>query len=193
MPTLTAGFDVVVIDPGHGGYDSGIRYDEIKEKEIALDLAKKMTEILLGLKKNVYLTRKIDHYLSIDERILQANQWNPDVFLSIHVSDSEDFAVYISKYETSDKKLTTDEYYALFSRQRKYIYESGLLAGVIEDMVKEGIEKKVYHREMPLDLLRSIGASAVLIEVPSRGIDYKKEALRVASTIVLGVLYFEQK
>lgn len=193
VPALPAGLNVVVIDPGHGGYDSGIKYDGVKEKDIALELAKKINEILLGLKKNVYLTRKIDHYLSIDERILQANRLSPDVFLSIHISDSEDFAVYISRYESSDAELTLGEYYALSSRQRKYIYESSLLAGIIEDMVKEGLEKKVYHREMPLDLLSSTGAPAVLIEVPSRGIDYEEDVLRVASTIVLGVLYYEQK
>jgi N-acetylmuramoyl-L-alanine amidase len=193
VPALAEGLDIVVIDPGHGGYETGIRSEGIKEKETALEIARKITEIFMGLKKDVYLTRKIDHYLSIDERILQANQWNPAVFLSIHLSDSEDFAVYISRSETGDAELTLGEYYAISSRQRKYLYESGLLAGVIEDMLKEGLEKKVYHREMPLDLLSSIGAPAVLVEVPSRGINYEEETLRVASAIVLGVLYYEQK
>jgi N-acetylmuramoyl-L-alanine amidase len=193
MPALAEGLQVVVIDPGHGGYDSGIKSEGIKEKETALEIAKKMTEIFRDLKKEVHLTRKIDHYLSIDERILQANQWSPDIFLSIHLSDSEDFAVYISRYETSDSELTLGEFYALSSRQRRHIYESGLLAGSIEDTMKDGLEKKVYHREMPLNLLSSIGAPAVLIEVPSRGIDYEEETLRVASKIVLGVLYYEQK
>jgi N-acetylmuramoyl-L-alanine amidase len=192
-PALAGGIDVVVIDPGHGGYNSGIKSEGIKEKETALVLSKKIEEILRGLKKKVYLTRKIDHYLSLDERVLQANKRRADVFLSIHLSDSEDFAVYITRYEIKEAELNLGEYYAISSRQRRHVYESGLLAGVIEDILKEGLGKKVYHREMPLDLLGSIGAPAVLIEVPSRGMDYDDEALRVASTIVLGVLYYEQK
>lgn len=192
-PALAGEIDVVVIDPGHGGYDAGIKSEGVKEKETALVLARKMVEILQGLKKKVYLTRKIDHYLSLGERVSQANLRRPDLFLSIHLSDSEDFAVYITRYEAGDAELTLGEYYALSSRQRRYVYESGLLAGIIEDILKEGLGKKVYHREMPLDLLGSIGALAVLIEVPSRGMDYEEEALRVASTIVLGVLYYEQR
>jgi N-acetylmuramoyl-L-alanine amidase len=176
----------VVIDPGHGGYDIGIRSTGAKEKELTLALAKKTSEVLDILDRDVSLTRKIDHYLSIDERRTLAGREKPDVFLSYHLSDSDTFAVYVMWYAEKD-------YYSISSRQRRYIHESGTLAAVLEEALWKEFEIKVYHREMSLPVLSSIGAPAVLIEFPSRGIDYKEELERVASAIAVALLNYEEK
>jgi N-acetylmuramoyl-L-alanine amidase len=183
----------VVIDPGHGGYDIGIRSTGAKEKEVTLALAKKTAEVLDILDRDVSLTRKIDHYLSIDERRTLAGREKPDVFLSYHLSDSDTFAVYVMWYAEKDRDLSIQQYYSISSRQRRYIHESGILAAVLEEALWKEFGKEVYHREMSLPALSSIGAPAVLIEFPSRGIDYKEELERVASAIAVALLNYEEK
>jgi N-acetylmuramoyl-L-alanine amidase len=183
----------VVIDPGHGGYDIGIRATEVKEKEFTLALAKKTAEVLDILDRDVSFTRKIDHYLSIDERRTLASRAEPDVFLSYHLSDSDTFAVYVMWYAEKDRDLTIQQYYSISSRQRRYIHGSGMLAAMLEQALWKEFEIKVYHREMSLPVLGSVGAPAVLIEFPSRGIDYEEELERVASAIAVGILNYEEE
>jgi N-acetylmuramoyl-L-alanine amidase len=191
--SIAKGIDVIVIDPGHGGYEAGIIAGGIKEKDIALDLARQVEDILRGLRKKVYLTRKVDQYLSIGDRISRANRRMPDMLISLHMSNSEHFAVYMIWYETKDEELTLKQYYSLLSRQRRYVTKSGELAGIFEDVLKDGFDASVYHREMFLPLLASIGAPAVLVEIPSKEMDYAEQLHRIATAIVIGVLTYEDR
>ena len=77
---------VVVIDPGHGGSDAGIRSaGGASEKEIALDLARRVREILEDRTDlEVHLTREDDQFLSVRSRTEAANGHRPDLFLSLH-------------------------------------------------------------------------------------------------------------
>jgi N-acetylmuramoyl-L-alanine amidase len=193
QPVSAVVLDDVVVDPGHGGYDTGIRGPEIKEKDITLSIAREMKAILESLDREVVLTRKIDRYLSIEERRAAAGRGSPDLFISLHLSDSEAFAVYIMWYEKRDSQLSMREYYALSSRQRRHLKESAALARELASTLKYEFGTPVYQRKMPLPVLGSIGAPAVFIEVPSRGIDYKGEMGRVAGSMVLGILRYEEK
>ena len=80
----------IVIDPGHGGHDSGcISLDKkTYEKNIALDiskrLAKKINESLPGVK--VVLTRSDDTFVTLSGRADIANDINADLFISVHVN-----------------------------------------------------------------------------------------------------------
>jgi N-acetylmuramoyl-L-alanine amidase len=81
---------VVVIDPGHGGDDPGaIGPRGLKEKDITLDIAKRLKRIL-ERKYNliVFLTRETDRYISLEDRTRFANKKGADVFISIHVNAS---------------------------------------------------------------------------------------------------------
>jgi len=182
-----------VIDPGHGGYDTGIRAADIREKETTLALAKNIQEILESLDREVVLTRKIDHYLSIEERRAIANQSEPELFLSLHLSDSDTFAIYVMWYEKKDEELSVGDYYAVSSRQRRHLHDSGDLSSVLAKTLKGEFGREVFRRKMPLPILGSIGAPAVVIEAPSRGIDYRREMDRVAGSIVLGLLRYENQ
>ncbi|MGE5894627.1 MAG: N-acetylmuramoyl-L-alanine amidase [bacterium] len=81
---------VVVIDPGHGGHDPGaIGRRGLKEKEVTLDAALKLKEILesrYGVQ--VYLTRETDRFLELSERTDYANSRRADLFISLHVNAS---------------------------------------------------------------------------------------------------------
>ena len=80
-------FDVVVIDPGHGGHDPGsIGYKGVKEKDIVLSIAKKVgayIEEYIPEVKVVY-TRKEDKFIDLYERGPIANRVGGDLFVSIH-------------------------------------------------------------------------------------------------------------
>lgn len=80
-------FDVVVLDPGHGGHDPGsIGYKNVKEKNVVLEIAKKVggyiNEYLPSVK--VVYTRESDEFIELEERGSIANKAQGDLFVSIH-------------------------------------------------------------------------------------------------------------
>jgi len=79
---------VVVIDPGHGGSDCGANRNNIYEKNITLDISKRVYEILTNKGVDVYMTRDDDSTVSLQERVDISENINPDVFVSIHVNSS---------------------------------------------------------------------------------------------------------
>ncbi|RPI26820.1 MAG: N-acetylmuramoyl-L-alanine amidase [Acidobacteria bacterium] len=80
----------VVIDPGHGGKDTGsIGPGGLKEKDLVLDVSirlKKLLEERLGT--DVVLTRSTDEFIPLEERTAIANQQGADLFLSVHANSS---------------------------------------------------------------------------------------------------------
>ncbi|MFH1982513.1 MAG: N-acetylmuramoyl-L-alanine amidase [Pseudomonadota bacterium] len=79
---------VVVIDPGHGGAESGVTGpDGVMEKYLALDLAERIANHLRN-RYRVVLTRTSDVGVAIDDRAGRANNENADAFVSLHVGGS---------------------------------------------------------------------------------------------------------
>jgi N-acetylmuramoyl-L-alanine amidase len=77
----------VVIDPGHGGHDPGaIGIHGLKEKDINLDIAKKLEQQLKSMGYDTIMTREADIFLSLQERVAFANQSGGDIFVSIHAN-----------------------------------------------------------------------------------------------------------
>lgn len=85
----SSGNKVVVLDPGHGGSDSGAAANGLKEKDLTLKIAsycKKELEKYSGVK--VYMTRSNDTYVSLDGRVNYAASVGADVFVSIHINSA---------------------------------------------------------------------------------------------------------
>lgn len=184
---------VFVIDAGHGGYDYGIVSQDLKEKDFNLNLAKDMGNALLKKGQKVSLTRKVDQSFSITDRINFAMRNKPDIFVSIHSSSSDKFAVYISSTEdqTSDAAV---KLYSTSTRQNKNIEKSRDLSKRIGDSIKGEFDTDVILREMPLPVLNSIDAPAVLIEYPSlksRTYDQKMRD-KILNSILKGIAAYEQ-
>ena len=81
----------VVIDAGHGGFDSGAvgKYG-LKEKDVTLDLALMLYQrIAYEGKIKPFLTRTADYYVPLSDRTTIANQFQADLFISIHVNASK--------------------------------------------------------------------------------------------------------
>jgi len=75
----------VVVDAGHGGRDTGaIGPHGLREKDMALAIARSLAEQLKSLGFQVIMTRSKDVFVSLDERTRIANEAHADLFVSIH-------------------------------------------------------------------------------------------------------------
>ncbi len=84
---LGLGVRKIVIDPGHGGKDPGAMAFGMKEKDIVLNIARKLAPVLereLGCE--VLLTREKDSFIPLEERTAIANTENADLFVSLHIN-----------------------------------------------------------------------------------------------------------
>ena len=86
----------IVIDPGHGGHDTGtIGPTGLMEKDLCLDVAVRLGKLIgrnLPSAEIVY-TRQNDRYVSLEHRTLVANEAKADLFISIHANSSDDTKV----------------------------------------------------------------------------------------------------
>ncbi|HEY7139291.1 MAG TPA: N-acetylmuramoyl-L-alanine amidase [Methylomirabilota bacterium] len=84
----------IVLDPGHGGHDTGaVGPTGLQEKELSLDIARRVAALLqeeLGVR--VVLTRARDQFVELRERTALANRERADLFVSIHVNAAADGA-----------------------------------------------------------------------------------------------------
>lgn len=105
---------VIVIDPGHGGKDSGaIGVNDIQEKDVVLNIAKeilRLNKTILDYAFEIYLTRYKDTLISLSDRTRLAKQLNADVFVSLHCnhaknSNAKGIEVYV---HNSDSRFTNE-------------------------------------------------------------------------------------
>ncbi|HUD31227.1 MAG TPA: N-acetylmuramoyl-L-alanine amidase [Novosphingobium sp.] len=96
---------LVVIDPGHGGFDPGAGQGELREKTVALQVALALREKLLaGGGLRVALTRDTDRFIALADRPDIARRLNADLFVSIHADSAEsDSARGASVYVLSER------------------------------------------------------------------------------------------
>jgi N-acetylmuramoyl-L-alanine amidase len=87
MPLDVRGVRTVVLDPGHGGKDPGaIGVSGIREKDVTLDLARRLRPRLEARGFQVVLTRNSDRFLSLEERTALAAGSGGDLFVSLHAN-----------------------------------------------------------------------------------------------------------
>ena len=104
----------VVIDPGHGGRDTGaIGPHGVREKDVALSIAKRLATRLRALNFAVTLTRKDDTFVALDERTRIANEAHADLFVSIHCNAARKRT--LSGVETWTLNVASDRYAARLS------------------------------------------------------------------------------
>lgn len=101
----------VYIDPGHGGSDSGaVGVNNILEKDINLQVSKKVEQLLKKQGLEVKMSRYDDKYISLGQRATEANSWNANCFISIHCNafNSTANGIETYAYNSSSKDLATD-------------------------------------------------------------------------------------
>lgn len=150
--------DSVMIDPGHGGSDSGaISYDNtLEEKDLNLDTALAVIEELKKHGVTVYATRTDDTYVSLQNRSRMANKITDlDLFVSIHHNACESPSVNRGE--------------VIYSVKEK---ESQRLAECIGKKMKQigDMEIKIYNRYNArgtdyYSVLRNTKATSVIVEI----------------------------
>lgn len=81
----------VMIDPGHGGSDTGAARGEIRESEITLKIGLYLAEYLKHDKRfKISMTRTRDEKISLSKRTSLAHKAGADIFISIHLNSSKD-------------------------------------------------------------------------------------------------------
>jgi N-acetylmuramoyl-L-alanine amidase len=76
----------VVLDAGHGGADPGATAPEVAEKEITLDIGRRLRALLENEGFEVIVTRDGDRTIALRDRARLANESKSDIFVSIHVN-----------------------------------------------------------------------------------------------------------
>ncbi|MBB3086252.1 N-acetylmuramoyl-L-alanine amidase [Geodermatophilus sabuli] len=120
----------IVIDPGHGGADTGFTAGETTEADLVLDLASRIEGRLAAAGATVYLTRGREQNPEPAERTAFANDAHADLFLSLHIdAHSSEHARGVASYyygTGSGASSTVGEQFANLVR-REVVARTGLL------------------------------------------------------------------
>ena len=118
---------VVVIDPGHGGADSGtVGSDGMMEKNLVLDEAKRLANALEKRGFVVHLTRDSDVYIPLEQRVNASRDAHADFFISLHADSNPDPRVFGSSVYTLSAAGSDREAAALARKENR----SDIVAGV---------------------------------------------------------------
>jgi N-acetylmuramoyl-L-alanine amidase len=146
----------IVIDPGHGGYDTGtIGPNGLEEKDLVLEVGRRLGKLLeTRLGAEVVYTRKDDTFIPLETRTAVANQSRADLFVSIHANSSHDAAArgvetYYLNFTSSPEALEVAARENAVSE--KSIYE-------LQDLVKKiALKEKIEEsREFAGDVQESL-------------------------------------
>lgn len=77
---------VIAVDAGHGGHDPGASHHGLREKHLALDIARRLSQALQARGVSVVMTRSHDVFVPLSRRPALAAQQQADVFVSIHLN-----------------------------------------------------------------------------------------------------------
>jgi len=167
----------IVIDPGHGGSDSGAVGSGLRESDIVLDVALKAGSKLQKAGVDVIFTRNDDKKVTLEERTSLANAQKADYFVSIHANAGGGTGV-----ET-------------------LIYKEGSVAGNLAKIIQEyivnalGLKDRKVKARPDLWVLRKTNMPAVLIELafidnPSDAEVLKNSKDEFANAIAAAILKF---
>ena len=85
---LLASSKLILIDPGHGGSDTGARFEQNREAQIVLKISKLLKHELEKQGYRAKLTRTSDKYLGLETREKIAKKIKPDIFISLHANSA---------------------------------------------------------------------------------------------------------
>ena len=186
-------FDVVVLDAGHGGHDEGaIGPSGLREKELVLDVTRRVARKLVERGLHVVLTRRDDRFLSLEERTAVANDAWGDLFLSIHANASTSrsprgIETYFASLDSTDEAArlvaerentalgakaptadTADPLAAILGDliETEHLQESSEFAKLAEDGLSEAAgDRSRGVKQAPFVVLMGVRMPATLVEI----------------------------
>jgi N-acetylmuramoyl-L-alanine amidase len=166
-------FDRVVLDAGHGGDDHGAEGPTgLLEKELVLDVARRLKSRIESERVQVVLTRDADLYVPLEERTAIANRAGADLFISIHANGAsarsargvETFFVALEASDESSRQLAERENAAF--RETAVAAPEDPLLSILGDLAAADAmrESDEFAR------LANKEVAAIAAAVPSRGV-----------------------
>ncbi|HVP36652.1 MAG TPA: N-acetylmuramoyl-L-alanine amidase [Terriglobales bacterium] len=170
--------DVIIIDPGHGGENFGaVGPKGTKEKDIVLDIGLRVEKLLKNSNQKglqIYLTRRDDKFIPLEDRALFANQKGGDLFVSIHAnaakrrtaSGTEIYFLAQAKNDEARAVEALENSAILFERPQGTPADTSELNFILMDMLQTEFLKEssdlaqIIHDRMKQSL-----------NIPSRGVD----------------------
>ena len=187
---LGLGVQTIYIDAGHGGHDPGTTHNDLVERELTLDMARRVGRLLAANGLEVVYTRTKNVHVPLSARPRRANENRADLFVSIHLNANHNAA--IQGFETyyldfarsneaarvaalenggSDRKLGDMQRVLADIMQNARTHESRDLARDIQRRSLHRLQKRGYTvvdggvRSAPFHVLIGAGMPAVLVEV----------------------------
>ena len=162
----------ILIDPGHGGQDSGARRKDtgLEEKRFTLYISQVLAQRLHTLGFRVYLTRIDDSYPSFDKRRTMTKKTQADLVISIHINSTSNSRVqgietfrltppYTSSYGRKNKRNGPQSY-------DKNHWDSSLFAAIIQnELIKHTNATDRGVKPANLIMLKHNSAPSVLLEL----------------------------
>lgn len=189
--TLSRGMQTIIIDPGHGGDDVGVKgAGGLEEKQLTLDVARRVRGLIesrLGLR--VILTRDEDKNVTLDERAATANNSKAGLLVSLHAngapsptpSGAEIFFDRLDRDGEAARRAAEEGSISLpiigggnrvieiipwDLAQARYVDDSQVLAGVLEEELRKVVPMSQRPKQQaPMRLLSAANMPAALVEM----------------------------
>lgn len=199
----------VMIDPGHGGVDTGAVRGSLREADLVLKVATKLRDLLAKeTDSSVVLTREDDRAVSLPDRMKKADEAAADLFVSLHANATPDGkargvelffqnslpadedALFLANLENQSLK-TEDDSIAEVSRKgdvaaivadlhrQSRILSSLRFSQTLAETVKPAAGAHVTIKQAPLFVVSKAKMPSVLVEIGF--ITHSGEAKRLAS------------
>jgi N-acetylmuramoyl-L-alanine amidase len=162
----------IVIDPGHGGHDTGtIGPNGLEEKDLVLEVGRRLGRLLeTRLGAEVVYTRRDDTFIPLETRTAIANQARADLFVSIHANSSHDSAA--RGVETYYLNFTSSRDALEVAARENAVSETSIYE--LQDLVKKiALKEKIEEsREFAWDVQQSLhsGLAAKAPDIRDRGV-----------------------
>lgn len=174
----------VVIDPGHGGIDSGAIGGGVYEKDINLQVSLMLAEKLKKKNVYVYLTRQKDSTLTLEDRTNYSNEIAPDIYVSMHTNSTfqeDSYGLEVHYFKEDSLKLAQVVH-------ENFVSEKNLKKWDTKD---RGVIKSRFY------VINHTEAPSVLIEIGFLSNEAEREKLikksrqeEIASSIAKGILEY---
>lgn len=193
-----AGLNVLVIDPAHGGTDTGGRGTEgIRESDVVLELAAQLRKTLETQGFQVVQTRESNDNPSFDDRSARANAQRGAVFVTLHIS-STGVTGTARVYVPPDYPLVTDTSGLIpwDHAQAPFVSLSRKLGDLVQaELAKRFKGSPTSAQVSPVRQLRTTAAPAIAVELSSVSIENRAALDRmlpgVADAITRGIVAFK--
>ncbi len=175
---------IIVIDPGHGGHDSGAKKNGVVEKNVVLAFSHILREQLEKTGRyRVRMTRSDDTFVSLDGRRDFAEQAGAELFIDVHAdyakSNASGATVYSLRQSVAERlKKSTKRSQDFGDLSKKTSGDQGAVRSILGDLFKREIERTDARTDVvSRSLVEFMGNSTTLRPNP-----HKEAAFRVLKT-----------